>query len=48
MKCHSKWNVPQNGITVKIKCHSKLNVTQNGKPLKMDGTEKECHSIERH
>ena len=29
IKCHSKWNVTQNGF------HSKLNVTQNGMSLKM-------------
>ena len=36
---HSKWNVTQNGMSLKMECHSKWNVTQNGVSLKT-----ECHS----
>ena len=38
-KCHSKLNVNQSGMSLKIECHSKLNVTQNGMSFKV-----ECHS----
>ena len=33
-----KWNVTQNGKSLKMECHSKFNVTQNRVSLKM-----ECH-----
>ena len=29
MKSHSKWNVTQNRMSLKIECHLKLNITQN-------------------
>ena len=44
MKCHSKWNVTQNGtllkteVSLKIKSHLEWNVAQNGMSLKM-----KCH-----
>ena len=36
---NSKWNVTQNGMSLKMKCHSKWNFTHNEMSLKM-----ECHS----
>ena len=42
MECHSKWNVTQNGMLLKIKFHSKMEdhskwtFTQNGSSLKME------------
>jgi hypothetical protein len=36
---HSKLNVTQIGMSLKMECHSKRIVTQNGMPFKM-----ECHS----
>ena len=36
MKCHSKWNVTQNGLSLKMEYHSKLNVIQNVISLKME------------
>ena len=39
MECYSKWNVAQNGVSLKMECHTKWNVTQNGMSLKM-----KCHS----
>ena len=38
MECHSKCNVTQNDISLKMECHSNLNVTKNRMSLKM-----ECH-----
>ena len=38
MKCHSKWNVIQNGVSINAECHLK-NITQNGLSFRM-----ECHS----
>ena len=46
MECHLKWNITQNGMSLKIECHSngrshemecysQWNVTPNGMPLKM-------------
>ena len=55
MECHSKWNVTQNGKSLKIECHlngkslnmefySKWNVPQNGMSLKMEFHSKiKCH-----
>ena len=47
---HSKWNVTQNGVSLKMECNSKLNVTQYGMSLKMEchlkwnALKMECHS----
>ena len=30
MECHSKWNVTQNGMSLKMKFHPNLFVPQNG------------------
>ena len=36
MGYHSKWNVTQNEMSLKMECHSKLNISQNGVSLKME------------
>ena len=46
MECHLKWNITQNGMSLKMECHfemdchSEWNITQDELSLKMD-----CHSI---
>ena len=42
MECHSKWNVTQNGVSIKMEYHSKWKVTHDGILLKMG-----CH-LERN
>ena len=50
MKCHSKLNVTQNGMSLKMENHSKWNVTQNDMSLNWNVTQNgislkmECHS----
>ena len=39
MEWHSKWNVTENGMSLKMEFHSKWNFTLNGISIKM-----ECHS----
>ena len=39
LECHSNWNVPQIGRSLKLKCHLNWNVTQIGTSLKS-----KCHS----
>ena len=36
MKCQPKWNVTENGISLKMECHSKLNVIQNQMSRKLE------------
>ena len=38
-ECHTKWNVTQKGMSLKMKCQSQWNIIKNGLPLQM-----ECHS----
>ena len=45
LECHSKWNVIQNGMSIKMECHSKWKVPQIGMLLKPEcHTKFKCHS----
>ena len=44
MECHSKWNLSQHGMSLKLECHSNWNVIQIWCQSNWNVTQIKCHS----